>query len=350
MSDHAPTTDQATASSAHSRINVPLNMENWRNLDEDTQEVLTWFHQYLLDNGLNWDDATEAIGYDRSTVFRVLKGSYEGSYANVVKAIKSFQRIAEQRGAIQQATVVRNGIVELICAGLDYAVANNSITTIIGESRMGKTQAALYWRDQNNHGRSVYVAAPPYGGNKMFLRRLAEAVGVNRSQSNAQMFEATARAFNRNRILLVDEAHRLVPMDRRTASVALEMIRDIHDETGCAVALIATQRFEDELKRSGYMYEQLLGRIGMPVRLSRTIEKKDFLPIVRQYVANPSSDLVAQLYQIANTHGRLGILVQTLKVASKIASKQKEKLEECHVVKAIAVRQQMMGEQNYAKK
>jgi hypothetical protein len=107
----AATTEQATASSAHSRINVPLNMENWRDLDEGTQEVLTWFHQYLLDNGLDWEDATEAIGYDRSTVFRVLKGSYEGSYANVVKSIKSFQRIAEQRGAI----------VALACTALTVA-------------------------------------------------------------------------------------------------------------------------------------------------------------------------------------------------------------------------------------
>jgi DNA transposition AAA+ family ATPase len=344
------TADSAGASSAHSRINVPLNVDNWKDLPADTQEALCWFHQYLLDNGMNWEDACDALGYDRSTVFRVLKGTYEGSWANVVKAIASYKRISEQRGAIQENQIVRNGIVDLICGGLDYAVANNSITTIIGESRMGKTRAVLYWRDQNNHGRSVYVVAPPYGGNKLFLRRLAEAVGVNRSQSNAQMFEGISRAFNRNRMLIVDEAHRMLPNDKRTIPVALEIIRDIHDETGCAVALVATQRFDDELRRSGYMYEQVLGRIGMPVRLHRTIRDRDFLAIVRQYVPDPSSDLVAQCREIANSLGRLGILVETLKVASRIASRKKEKVNEQHVITAIALRQQMMGEVHFAKK
>jgi DNA transposition AAA+ family ATPase len=215
---------------------------------------------------------------------------------------------------------------------------------IIGESRSGKTVAASLWREENNHGTSVMVTAPPYGGAKTFLRRIAEAVGVSKNQPAAQTVEAIGRAFNRNRILIIDEAHRLMPCDRRTNPTNLEILRDLHDATKCGLALIATQRLDEELRKSLYMYEQLLGRIGMPIRLPGTIKKLDWMPILKQYVKNPGERLINECNLIANSLGRLGILVETLKVASRIASKSKENLNEEHVFKAIALRKQMMGD------
>jgi len=336
---------QATSSSAHSRINVPLNLENWKGLDKGIQDDLLWFHQHLLDNHMGWDDASEALGYERSVVFKVLKGIYEGNYTNVCKAISSYKRIAETRGSIQTNEIVENGISQMVFAGLDYALANNSITTIIGESRMGKSVAARKWRDENNHGRSVYVVAPPYGGTKMLLRRIADAVGVNKNLSGPQLIEALGRAFNKNRILIVDEAHRLLPGDRRTNPVNIEILRDLYnDGQGCSLALIATQRFDDELRKAHYQFEQVLGRIGMPIRLPRKIKVRDFKPIVHQYIKDPSDKLIQAMDQIANNLGRLGILVETLKVASRIANKSRQAMAEEHVWKAIALRKQMMGE------
>ena len=66
---------QAEASSAHSRINVPLNLHSWKDRQPEEQEMLLWFHQHILDESLSWDDASEAIGYDRSNIFRILKGT-----------------------------------------------------------------------------------------------------------------------------------------------------------------------------------------------------------------------------------------------------------------------------------
>jgi DNA transposition AAA+ family ATPase len=339
----------AEAASAHSRINVPLNLGNWKELDQDVQELLVWFHQHILDEKLNWNAAAEALGYDQSVIFRLLKGTYEGSWSNICGKIKSYKKIIENRGTIQQNEFVPNEISKLVAGGLDYALANNSITMVIGESRMGKSMAAIAWRNDNNHGRSVYVAAPPYGGTKMFLRRLAEAVGVNKNQATPSLLEAVCRSFNKHRILIVDEAHRLLPGDRRTNPVNLEILRDIHDQTHCALALIATQRFQDDLQKGAYMFEQLLGRIGMPVRLKRKIAQKEFRPIVEQYLKHPSEKVLDICNEIANQPGRLGILVETLKVASRISGKAKEKVNEEHFFKAVAIRRQMMGETQYAK-
>ena len=341
----------AEASSAHSRINIPLNLDNWRQLPAEVQAELLWFHQHLLDRRMTQKEAVDAIDYDWSSIFRVLKGMYGGSYKNVCVAIRRYKRITEERGMIQKNVFVKTSTATLIFGALDYALANNSITMIIGESRMGKTEAMNAWRYEHNHGCSVSVEVPPYGGTKMFMRAIADSVGVNKAYSIPVMYDAIRKAFNPNRILLVDEAHRLMPNDYRSTPVNLEILRDLyHDGKGCAVALFATQRFDDTLKKSVYQYEQVLGRIGMPVRLSRTIKRPDVLLIVEQYVRRPSEKLMTHCVQIANEIGRLGILVETLKLASRMASKSGTQISEDHVFKAMAMRKQMMGETQFAAK
>lgn len=340
----------AEASSAHARINVPLNLENWKHLEENIRNALLWFHQHCLDKKLSLKAAGLALDYDESTVFRVLKGTYEGSWQNILTAIESYKRIESERGLIQKNEFVRNSISDLIWAGLDYAVANNSITVIIGESRMGKTIGVGAWRDINNHGRSVLATVPAYGGTKALLRRIAEGVGVGKNLPVPQMHDAVLRAFNKHRILILDEAHRLLPGDRRSNPTNLEIIRDLHDMSGAALALVATQRFDDELRKSHYQFEQLLGRIGLPVRLPRQIPEKDILPIIAQYIRRPTARMMKECVAIANTLGRLGILVEIFKVASRFAAKAKRQLMEEDFFRSVTLRRQMMGEVQFAKK
>lgn len=342
---------QAEASSAKSRINIPLNLSNWRHLPQKIQEDMMWWHQHLLDHKMSLDDAAEALGFDRSNIFKQLKGMYEGNWANVQKAIDSWRNHIEKIGEeSQEERFVNTKASKLVWGGLNYALSNHSITLITGESRSGKTMAALEWRRLNNHGRSVYVIVPPFlGGSKMLLRAIAEAVGVNRNMDVPGMYSAVCRSFNKHRILIVDEAHRLLPSDRRSTPALVEMIRDIHDRTGAAVALLATERFDSELRRSNYQFEQLLGRIGMPIRLPRRIDTGDVRAILTQYVPTPGADLLKTLVDLANQPGRLGFLVQTLRLGSRMAKKAKVAMAENHIVEALRARREMMGEIQFAK-
>jgi DNA transposition AAA+ family ATPase len=187
------------------------------------------------------------------------------------------------------------------------------------------------------------VEVPPIGGPKALLLEIARAVGVNRNQSTPVLLQSIVRAFNGNRILLVDEAHRALPNDRRSIPTALETVRYIHDRTGAALALISTQRFRDSMEHGSYQYEQVVGRIGMPITLKPQIPDTDILPILTQFIPRPSAKLTAALLDIANKPGRLGMVVETLKVASRIANKARKTLAEPHVFDAIAMRTQMMG-------
>lgn len=337
--------EQGLASSHNSRINVPLNLRNWKDKPEAVVEELMWFHQYILDQELTWEEAAEAIHGDRSTVFRVLKGTYQAKdWSGIAERIRSFRELTKKRMVIQKNVFVPNRISRLIDGGLDYAMANNSITLIVGESRLGKSEAARDWKRRNNHGRTVMIEVPPQGGPRAVLMEIAKAVGVNRNASVATIQESIVRAFNANRMLIVDEVHRTLPGTRGATPIALETIRYIRDKSDCAVGLLATQRFNASLRKGSYQYEQLIGRIGMPIGLPHTVIADDILPIVTQYVPNPSDRLMDVLLNVANKPGRLGVLVETLKFGSRIAAKNKAKLAEKHIFDSLAFRKQMQGE------
>jgi DNA transposition AAA+ family ATPase len=335
----------AEASSAHSRINIPLSLDNWKGLSPEVQNELLWFHQHCLDEGLGQKEACEAVGYDWTTVYRVLKGIYDGAYDNFIKRVRSYRRLAEQRARIQLNEFVETPISKIIWTGLNYAHANSTITVIEAESRMGKTTCAKAWAVRNNHGRSIFATAPVVGGVSALIRILGSTSGIDKNRQVNDIVRGLYKALNKNRIIIIDEAHRLLPNDTRVINPQkVELLRDLHDRTGCAIAFLVTARWVHHLKKGAYQYEQLVGRIGMPIRIRPKIGRDEVLPIIRQYIKAPPNSLVERLLTIANEPGRLGIMVETLKVASIIANSDKESLSEIHVLKAIAMRTRHSGE------
>lgn len=335
---------QMEAVQTESFIDIPINLENWKELPRETSEQLLWFHQFVLDNKLNWKSASKALDYDQTVVYRVLKGSYSGSWPNVVKAILAFRKREESPLTLKEYDFVEIEASRLIFKGLDYARKNKCITIVVGESGQGKSVSAQAWKRANNHGKTVMVIAPAYGGVAALLREIGIAIGINKYMRAGELHQAVLRGFNSERILVVDEAHRLLPGDRRSSNpVCLEILRDIHDRTGCAMGLIATARFDTELKRGEYMFEQLIGRSRV-IRLPKAVSDGDVEPIVRQYFSRPDREVMGICKRLAGLPGRLRILVEVLKAAQRVAEGAGEKLGVEHLLKAIKVLEVLQGE------
>jgi len=335
------TSDAARASSAHSRINIPINLENWEDVPQEFHEDMLWFHQHVMDTGMSWKTAQEALKYDNSSIFKFLKGTSTGSYANFVQAIKSYKRIALKRKTIQQQTFVHNSITDVIFSALDYTFTNLSMTLIVGDSGMGKSTAMKAWRDENNHGRSVYVDCPPVGGIKGFLGAISHACGGGTNHSIPDTLRSICRAFNPQRILLLDNMHRALPARDSSPARVFDIIQHVQEESGCAVGMSATARLDSHMRGSTFMFEQITGRIGTPVYVPASVSWADIKPIVIQYVPRPSKLLQEHCMAIANGPGRIRQLVERWKLASRVAGKDKQDISEDHFLKAEAIRRQL---------
>lgn len=338
----------ATASSAHSRINIPLNLANWRDLALDLQPDLLWFHQHLLDKEMTLEEAATAVGYDKNNVYQVLKGIYAGNYENFCKRIRSYRKIAEGRAKIQNAEFSPNRNTELIRNALDYTMSSNTICLITGETGLSKSMTVEAWRSDNNHGRTVVVSATEICPVKGSIQAVAKAVGVNKNGSIIYMRDSIHRAFNKNRMLVVDEAQNLLPDDKRSNPRALEFFRRLHDATKCGLALVASVRFEQQMAQLHYHFEQVLGRIGLKVRLYPELNEADVEPIVSQYFAVVTQQVMQTSLLIVNDkepdfRGRIRALVEILRLTSRIASKDQSRPTETHFLKALQLRKQLQG-------
>jgi DNA transposition AAA+ family ATPase len=323
---------QAEANSAHAAINVALNLENWTHLESAIQDELIWYHQHLLSEKIGWKDIKRTLGYDKSTVFRVLKGTYEGSWETVTERIREYRAGFK---SVQRAVFARNRISDIVSAGIDYAVAVGGIVEIIGESGHGKTCCAADWQHRHNSGRTTMVEVPPSGGHRGFLSAMVSRSGANKNASVVQMEASILRAYSPRRVLILDEAHRLLPTDRRSNPQTIEFIRHLHDTTGVPIAMLVTSRFDAQMRKLDYMFEQFLGRIDVPVMLPRELDEKDWGPLLEQYLpdAGPSARKLAD--EIANKWmGRMRALGKLLKLASSIAMNEGVPMDDKHFLKA----------------
>lgn len=330
------------------RIAIPLNLTVWRDLPEEYQQQLAWFHQSALNDDLDWEEVAQTIDYDKTTVFRVLKGTYEGSWEKIIAAIRSYRKLREKKAKSAFVEYVPNRIAAEVNWILDYTLTSEGCSMILGEAGVGKTICGKAWCRENNHGRSVFVEAMPCGGSRGLLKQIARQCGVNHSLNLVDMTDSVVRAFNKNRILIIDEIQHHLPKNTSSRPVALELIRRIRDLSGCALVFIGTVRVRQELEGNGsYMYEQITGRTSKPFYLPSELVEGDVLPIVKQFIKRPSPKFMEVMVAWANDRplGRLRYITEALRFAHRLATEKGREYTEELVYAAHQLRSRKGGAQ-----
>ena len=344
----------------HDKINLPPGEER-----EAAARELLWFHQHIIDTRMTIEQAEKALAYEWSYIFKILHvEKFEGSWKNVAARIADYRQRLETTVKARVHAFAANDTYLVIGSALDYAFRNSTMTMIIGESGLGKTTCARAWRAANDPGRCVMIEAPSVGGTRALLQRIAGASGGNRSQNLSRMFDKATRAYSRGRILIIDQAHWMLPSAKAKKAPMLDLLMELHDATGVALGLLTTRRLQDAFEDGAYQFEQIIGRIQLPCRLKARIQGRDIAPIVAQYFERPAPALaedlarlrregadpaarqptLKRLEDLANQPGRLRLMISTLKIASQMAAAKGRPLAEADVEDALKLRRQMSGD------
>lgn len=123
-----------------------------------------------------------------------------------------------------------------------------------GPSGYGKTFAATY--GANVH-RAFYVEARSSWTKRALCMAILREIGVEPRQRVYEMQEQIAAALaTSQRPLILDEA------DHVLAAGAIEIIRDIHESSGCVVALIGEERLPQKLAKWERVHGRMLDWVG----------------------------------------------------------------------------------------
>ncbi|HYE30962.1 MAG TPA: ATP-binding protein, partial [Methylomirabilota bacterium] len=224
-------------------------------LPEDQRNAIRWLYGYIRSHNLSYTDIASKLKrgenrtYDSNTIYRIFNGLHEARLDNFIKAVESFRRIEEQRSAITRIEFIETATARKMFKVFDSALTHNRLVWIIGSSHIGKTSASLQYQRTHNHGQTKYVRVPAYGRMRRFAESLAKASGIGFGPNTTNMMRRILDAFDEHMLLIVDEAHQFFVGTAHQASripEGLEFIRELHDTTGCGVAIVATEVFATE--------------------------------------------------------------------------------------------------------
>jgi len=204
---------------------------------------------------------------------------------------------------------------------LEYAINRQACVLIQGRTGRGKTEACRGWTTRKRD--AYYIDCPVSTSTETIAAALCAAVGCP-SVGELEAFLSGHRC-----IFILDECARLIPA-RAGRARALEFLRRIHDQTGVALAFIATDYFMRECSHAGLgeYLEQFIGRFRDKLIIPDYISKEECADILTPFI-QPTEELISFSYKTANDRGRGGArrLWWLLQDASNAAARAKINLD-----------------------
>ncbi len=321
---------------------MPPPKEAWESQPKPIADQVIWLHAYMLEQGKTLGDLKADVGYDAGTISKIFNGKYPGNMDLFAKAVAAFRRVLSAREDVGQMPFVETRVSRKLWKGLDFAIGNGGLVEIIGESRLGKTRATEEWiRARGFEGRAFLIRVPPRQSPNAVLMLVAEKLGVSSRHYGTKLIEEVQKCLNESRLIIVDEAHRMIPHGARCVPYGMEHLRDLHDETGCAVAVLTTSRFLDIKGDRDFMYEQWNGRVDLTITLPTEYKDDEVRALLTSYFPRMSERMVADVLGVVNARGRLGTLRRLLNMARRIAAKAEAGLEEAHFYQAVKLLKQL---------
>lgn len=330
-----PLTTAPTALTTLSADTVRRNLEplvEEGTLSSDDRAQLLWLIGEMRQGSLSLTETGKRIGYDASTVSKVLGGTYKGSWSNVIDSVRKYRHLHAERAKMASATFVETSIWERIRQTCDLALIHQMPAMIIGPSQIGKTRALLEYRRRSQYV-VRYVRMPAAPGFRCALEAIADACGVTTRIPLGNLRRRIANALDERSLLMVDELHQLATSSGTGSAMKIvEYIRELHDVTQCGLVVCGTRALEHDLIQGplkGWL-EQFAERCIKRLELPNDLPWSDLMLVAEAYDLPEPPGPVADLIR----HMRMNRYVKLLALAGNLARKRDEALTWEHVATA----------------
>lgn len=198
---------------------------------------------------------------------------------------------AMDRHAKQAAqTLAMTEVAVKVFDALNYACSEKVFVRVEGGSRFGKTEALQTYCNMYP-GRARLVTVPCSNSDVDYFKAIAEALGIHCDyRTNAQRLREKLEFIVRyvGLLLVHDEAHFLLPQrfSEHTPPMRLNWLRTqlVDRHNPCAIAVTPQsygQSIKRYVKKTGYSFEQFLGREAFAVFLPSDLSEKDLFAVVQ---------------------------------------------------------------------
>ncbi len=336
-----PSPAQAASDPRQYRIPGDLVNKATADLPDEQRSAVRRLHAYYIDHALSLSELERETNIDASIITQVFRGKYAAKLDNTVEKINRFFALVEKRRGSRKLDFIETALARNIWRICDAALEFQRIAFIFGESQIGKTEALRKFRDDHNHGATIYIEVPTGGRLMDFICELAELLRIPTGMRSCDLRQRILSAFDDKMLLIVDEVHRCIPEDgyvSRRSIQTLEFIRELHDKRRCGLVLSATNVFRDAL--DGGKFGKVLGQskrrqVGI-LQLPSTPTKGDLNTFAAAYGLPPAEGKALELQTRAVEEDYLGMWLTLLRMAAKLAKNQNRAMTWTHVEKARA--------------
>lgn len=317
---------------------IPPTTEDRLRHEEERAGLADRVQKLKAERNLSW----EALGREMGVTYQTLQlwatGKYAGRIDRVSDAVRRYFEAGAQRQAMALDALVEPGFVPTPTADAFHALFRQAqflptIVSVVGAPGVGKTRAAEEYAGLSPNVWMV-TALSGHPSGRWLLEELARVMRLTERGGSQRLASVIIDRLRGSRaLLIVDEANHL-------ASATLDLLRGIHDQARCGIALVGNPRVISRLEGSRESdFAQLFRRLGG--RINR--QKPTRADVDRLLLAWGVHDDDAQqlLRAAAARPGALGGMTMTLRLAHMLAASQHEALSAAHI---IAADQQIRGE------
>ena len=233
--------------------------------------------EFKAKSGMNQTQLARGIGTSPASISMYLNGTYAekgGKYETIEPKIEAFLEVQESKAQREELVLgfVETKTTRRIAEVMRDAHEAGEIAVIYGQAGLGKTQAVKNYCEK--HG-AILIEANPSFTALVLMKKLAASVKLPISGTLNDLFEETAyRLGGSERLIVVDEAENL-PLR------ALEIIRRLHDETGCGLVLSGMPRLVANLRGKHGELVQLHSRVAGALNLGDSLPDAELEQIAR---------------------------------------------------------------------